>query len=138
MWRSLRALHTTSRAKSRIAARWGRKALFSRGRRKAASFSLTNCNSTIFCAIACSRARKRRASPHGNLSCGAPPRPLFFIRPLCSPPLRHRNLTSQAPNSPCKLKEGVMSILLSDFVALTFGLVLLGLMALYAKALTRV
>jgi hypothetical protein len=35
------------------------------------------------------------------------------------------------------LKEGVMSILLSDFIALTFGLVLLGLMALYAKALTR-
>jgi hypothetical protein len=30
-----------------------------------------------------------------------------------------------------------MSVLLSDFVALAFGLVLLGLMALYAKALAR-
>ena len=30
-----------------------------------------------------------------------------------------------------------MSSLLSDFIALAFGLVLLGLMALYAKALTR-
>jgi hypothetical protein len=34
-------------------------------------------------------------------------------------------------------KEDVMSVLLSDFIALAFGLVLLGLMALYAKALTR-
>jgi hypothetical protein len=30
-----------------------------------------------------------------------------------------------------------MSSLLYDFIALSFGLVLLGLMALYAKALTR-